>query len=643
MESGNTPVRIEETAFERLDGFIDRNLENADYSIKELCEDLGYSRSQLFRLVKERSGLSTSLYIRQRRLLQAKKLIENTDSRIVEISDKVGLDSQQTFTKYFTQEFGVSPTEYRKSLAGRPEEPDTQAADREMPAAVEAVAPILPVATPSRKRNLRLASLLILLVLSTGGYFVFDKSTLATAPTASGAFENSVAILPFRSPKTEQIALLADGLTGQVHSSLAGVQHLKVISRTSSELFRNSRKTTREMAAELGVDYILVGTVTQADQKVRVNVELIKAAEDRTLWAQNYEGGEKELLAFMNSVARRITLTLDQPLTDSESRKLDRLPTDNLDAFREYQLGKQLMLSREDKKLLASIERFDRAIALDPDFADAYAYKASAYFLLGSDNFMDLHTSIRLSEQNALTAIRLDGENGLAYATLANGYRQLNRWEQAITTYQIALKHTPNDAQINYWYSISLRALGQFDEAIRYGNRALTLDPLYPTIVAGHVGNFSYAGRFDEARQLIRESEPLLDRFYMYYFVRAFYHLNRQEPRPALREFMKSDSLNPGYQLVEVFMLYCRTQLGERAPAEAKLRALTDIPDHYVYKATLYAGLRDRENCLRYLELGVPLGIAPEYLKISPLFRFLHGDPRFQEILRQLGLLDPIL
>jgi adenylate cyclase len=636
MERENTPVRNEEATFEKLDGFIDGNLENADYSIKELCEDLGYSRSQLFRLVKERSGLSPSLYIRQRRLLRAKALLADTDWRIAEITDKVGLDSQQTFTKYFTQEFGVSPTEYRKNLPHQPAT-DAPATEPPIPAAAEEVTPGSPGTASSRKRTALLAGLLLMVA---GGYFAFYKNPPVII---SGVFENSIAILPFRSPETEGIALLADGLTGQVHSSLAGVQHLKVISRTSSELFINSQKTIPQMAAELGVDYILVGTVTQVDQKVRVNVELIKAAEDRTLWAQNYEGGEKELLAFMNSVARRITLTLDQPLTDSESRKLDRLPTDNLDAFREYQLGKQLMLSRQDKKLLASIERFDRAIALDPDFADAYAYKASAYFLLGSDNFMDLNTSIRLSEQNALTAIRLDGENGLAYATLANGYRQLNRWEQAITTYQIALKHTPNDAQINYWYSISLRALGQFDEAIRYGNRALTLDPLYPTIVAGHVGNFSYAGRFDEARQLIQESEPLLDKFYMYYYVRAFYYLNRGEHRPALREFTKSDSLNPGFQLVEVFMLYCRTQLGERAPAEARLRALTDIPDHYVYKAILYAGLRDRENCLRYLELGVPLGIAPEYLKISPLFRFLHGDARFQEILRQLGLLDPLL
>lgn len=636
MESGNRPVRTEETAFERLDGFIDRNLENADYTIKELCEDLGVSRSQMFRLVKEQTGLSPSIYIRQRRLLRAKTLLESTDLRMVEISDKVGLDSPQTFTKYFTQEFGVSPTEYRKNLANQPAT-DAPATEPPIPAAAEEVTPGSPGTASSRKRTALLAGLLLLVA---GGYFAFYKHPPVII---SGGFENSIAILPFRSPETERIALLADGLTGQVHSSLAGVEHLKVISRTSSELFINSQKTIPQMAAELGVDYMLVGTVSQADQQVRVNVELIKAAEDRTLWVQNYEGGEKKLLAFMNSVARRITLTLDQPLTDSESRKLDRLPTDNLDAFREYQLGKQLMLSREHKKLLAGIERFDRAIALDPDFADAYAYKASAYFLLGSHNLMDLHTSIRLSEQNALTAIRLDGENGLAYATLANGYRQLNRWEQAITTYQIALKHTPNDAQINYWYSISLRSLGQFDEAIRYGNRALTLDPLYPTIVAGHVGNFSYAGRFDEARQLIQESEPLLDRFYMYYYVRAFYHLNRQEPRPALREFMKSDSLNPGFQLVEVFMLYCRAQLGERAPAEAQLRALTDIPDHYVYKAILYAGLRDRENCLRYLELGVPLGIAPEYLKISPLFKFLHGDPRFQEILRQLGLLDPIL
>ncbi|MBU1819890.1 MAG: hypothetical protein KKG00_00045, partial [Bacteroidetes bacterium] len=427
-------------------------------------------------------------------------------------------------------------------------------------------------------------------------------------------------------------------LSDQVHASLTSIEQLTVISKISSGYFQNSPKALSDIARELGVRYLMTGSVVSQAKALHISVELVEAKENRTVWARTFDGALGQGIGYMNGVARQITQELDRKLSPAEAQRLNRLPTQNEQAYHEYLRGVHLLKSRSKEKMLASINYFNRALALDSTFAGALANRGLTYYLLGSDGHMELLKSVQLAEQNALAAIRLDAENALAYATLANCYWRLNKQEQALTTFGIALRHSPNDALINYWYSLALRTLGRFDEAIRYGNRALTLDPLYPTIIAGHVGNYSYAGRFDEAWQLIEESEPLLDKFYMYYYVRAFYHLNRQDHRQALQEFAKSDSLNPGYQLVTVFMQYCRARLGERGPAEAQLRALTDVPDHYVYKATLYAGLRDRENCLRYLELGVPLGIAPEYLKISPLFSFLRGEPRFEEVLRQLGL-----
>ncbi len=632
MSSEDNSAHGEETTFERLNGIIDQNLENTQYTLKDLCRDLGISRSRMFRLVKEQTNLSPSLYIRQRRLLRAKELLESTDWRIVEVSDRVGLDSPQTFTKYFTQEFGISPTEYRKNQPEEAEGPDQSTPTSQSPR------PARSFWATARTHYFILAGI-VLLGMVAGGYFVLLGNS---SPSASGSFENSVAILPFRSQGTGRPTLLADGLTGQVHSSLAGVKNLKVISRTSSELFRNTQKTIPQMAAELGVEYMLVGTVIEAAGKVRVNVELIEAAEDRTLWADNYEGEGPELLTFMNTVARRVTRELDQSLTDTESRKLDRLPTQNPEAYHEYLLGKQLLLSRTKPKLAAAIRHFDRSIALDSGFADAYARKALAYFIMGSSDFMNLRQGIRLSERNALAAIRLDGENGLAYAILANGYRHLNQWEQAVTTYRIALSHSPNDAQISYWYSITLRSLGRFEEAIQNSNRAIALDPLYQTIIAGHINNYSYAGRYAEADRLFEEYALPLSGFYIYYYVKGYHCLNQNNYRGALGEFMRCDSLAPAIPVVGAAIQFCRARLGQRESAEAHLAALPDDPASYQLRAMVYAGLEDKGNCLKYLRLGAERSTSPFYLKVSPMFRFLHGDPRFDAVLDQLGLLNPV-
>lgn len=642
MEGAPLPLSDDAVQFHYLNQLIDKHLEDPAYTIENLCGDLGVSRSQLFRLVKDEAGISPSLHIRQRRLVKARELLESTSYRIIEISDKVGFDSSQTFAKYFTREFGLSPTDYRRQqrlISSRPidleKSPDLS--DAENP---PRDGPSVPQGWRAHRSLLLGVGGLVLLGLGVLGYFRFFGSVRASA---TNTFTNSVAILPFRSTKGGETAPLADGLAAQVHAALVGVENLKVISRTSAGLFRNSRKTVPQMAAELGVNYILVGTVSQAKEKIRVNVELIEAAEDRTLWAQNIEGEGQELLASMNDVARRIAQTLNQSLTDSESLRFSRLPTVNLDAFHEFQLGRQLMLSRKKNKLMASIVRFDRAIALDSSFADAYAYKASAYFILSSSDFMNVREGIRLAEQNALLAIRLDGTNGLAYATLANGYRQLNQWEQAVTTYRIALQHSPNDAQINYWHSITLRALGHFDEAIRYSTKALALDPLYPTIIVGHIGNYSYAGKYQEAEALFAEYQLTLNDFYPYYYVKGIYYLNRGNYPRALAELTKSNTLEPEQPVVQAVEQYCRARLGQRASAETYLTTLPHTPDHYSVRAVVYAGLEDRENCLRYLRLGAELGLAPDYLKVSPMFRFLHGDARFQDVLSQLGLRNPVI
>lgn len=610
-----------------LDTLIDQYLENPHFSIDYLCQEIGLSRSQLNRILKEEANTTISIYIRQRRLLKAQELLRFTDLRMVEISEKIGVDSPQTFTKYFTQEFGISPSEYRKALTAPEAEPTTDASVPDLP-------PLPPPTEAPRRSKMKLYGVACILgLVIMAGIFYFWKTTQPTI------IEPSIAILPFKVSQqdTSQI-LLAEGLMSQVHASLASLENLKVISKTSSAIFRASPKSIPQIATELGVNYIVVGSVQPQGQRFRINIELIKASEDRSLWSKTFESNLRQSLSSMNEVAKKITLELHQKLSETQSKNMNRVPTQNEEAYREFLQGKQLMVSRTKEKLEASIQRFDKSLALDPTFADAYAHRASAYFILVNDDFIDFKKGIKLSEQDALTAIRLDGQNALAYATLANGYRQQNKWEQAVTTYQIALKYSPNDAQILYWYSITLRSLGQMEEAIEYSTKALSLDPLYPVVVVGHAGNLLYAGKNKEAKAVLDNYQLSLDGFYLYYYVRAYYYINLSDYKSALKELMKCDSISPNTKTIRYNQFYCQAKLGNTALVKQYLKTLSPTSENYIELATIYAGLEDKDNCLKYLQLGMEVGMVPIYLKVSPLFKFLHSDARFQALLEKLGL-----
>jgi TolB-like protein/AraC-like DNA-binding protein/Tfp pilus assembly protein PilF len=631
----------ENNIFEKLNNLLEQNLDKPGYSIDDICLELAISRSQLFRLIKEQTNLSPSRYIRSRRLAKGRQLLEDTNLRIVEITALTGFDSQQTFSKYFTEEFGLSPTDYRKNKDNvsdtTPESAEEQSA--KITDSIHYSVPTQQDARPENTSKKYFYPVLVagIIVLIAGFVWRVNRDMSGNEPHAA---ENSIAVLPILSADTTETSMTAEGLTEQIRVSLTSLQNLKVISKNSSELFVNTDKTIPQIADELHVEYILDGTVKKMEKGVRISLELVKASEDQTIWAKQYEGKTGNTIDFINKITNEVREEVNKRLKGKSAARANVMPTKNLEAYQEYLKGKQLMLLRTKDKLEAAIERFDHAIALDPDFADAFAYKASAYHILGNSSFINMEQSIRLSEQNALAALQLDSENGLAYAALANGYRQQSKWEQAITTYQIALKYSPNDAQIIYWYSISLRSIGELDKAIEYSTKALSLDPLYPTILFGHIGNCSYAGKFKEAEESIKEGQALFSNYYMYYYVRAFYQLNLNNYGEALKDFQMASQLSPHTRLVETYIAFCQARLGQTPKVKAYLALLPPTLENYTLIAVVYAGLKDKEQCFRYLQLAADQGRLPEYFKVSPLFKFLHGDKRFDQLLEKFGLLD---
>lgn len=623
---------------EQLNQLIDKNILNRDYSIDDICLELGMSRSQLFRLVKEETDLSISRYIRRRRLLKGKELIEITDHKIAEVAYEIGLDSPQTFTKYFTEEFGVSPSEYRKNREKEsfeetsPEELEViQVSDSQT--VEELVEGALPVANKQGKYKYMALALLVIMLVAVGFWII----------KGSGAFsesENSIAVLPFKSNGNPEAELLAEGVTDQIHGSLATLRHLKVISKNSSELFRESKKTVPQIASELRVAYVLGGTTTHNGARVRITMELVKASEDRVVWIRQYEGKASEIIDLINKIAQDITKRFQLKPSQSLAAKSNQMPTDNPQAYNEYLQGKQLLATRTKEKLLASITKFDRAIALDSNFSDAYACKASAYFSLGNLSHIDLDSSFRMTEREVLKSIRLDADNAQAYGLLAAVYRDEYRWEQANSTFQIALRCNPNNAQVNYWYSLMLRSLGLLEEALKYSSRAVALDPLSPVILGGHIRNCSYANKQEMTKEVIENGKLLFNDSFLFYWSTGYHYLEIKDYPAALRDLTKARQLNPSVKGLEAALVYTKARLGQVPAAKTYLATLPETPDNYTFIAMVYAGLNDKQNCLRYLEKMASLGKTPTDVKVSPFFHFLRGEARFNALLQQFGLVN---
>ncbi|MEZ4903023.1 MAG: tetratricopeptide repeat protein [Spirosomataceae bacterium] len=343
----------------------------------------------------------------------------------------------------------------------------------------------------------------------------------------------------------------------------------------------------------------------------------------------------------MNTVSKEVAEELNQKMSNSFQDKLAKKPTENLEAYNAFLQGQQLMQTRTKEKIEASITQFNHAIILDPSFANAFANRAIAYFLMGEDHNMDVQNAYKLAEKNALTAIKLDPQNGRSYAVLGNIYKMQNKWEQALTTYQIALKFSPNDAQITYWYSLALRSIGQMDEAIKYSTKAVALDPLASNIYGGHLIGCAYTGRFDLAEKAIKEGELLFSDAVLFHHAKVFYFITRRHYGKASKEIKiceKMDDRNIYYKVMAAFI---QGKLGNTTYVNSFLRTLPQIPENDKHFAIVYAGLADKNHCLKYLEAAAQHSDSPNYLKTSPLFTFLHDEPRFEVILQKLGLLNP--
>ena len=490
------------------------HIEDEKFGVNNLASEIGFSKSQIWRKVKASTGKSVNQFIREIRLQEAAKLIKEDQYTASEISFQVGFSSPSYFNKCFHDYFDVTPGEYKNKLETsllsetKEESENTETNDSNL-----IVGKIKRIQEKSSKnKKFLIPSLLILLILAFSFYFYSDKTDDITL-FKKKPDKKSIAVLPFKDMSSEDRQWFSDGITDNILSKLAQIKDLTVISRTSSDTYKNSDKKVPRIAKELGVAYILEGSVTIHDNEVKINTQLVNA-NDKHLWSNEYLVSFDNIFSIQNNVAKHVAEQLQINLTTEEEMSLTSFPTKNLEAYKNYIKARSFAEkgTKEDFKL--SIELFQQAIDLDPDFADAYAEMALAYIY---NNYLDMNNwNQNLNKTRLLIdkALLIDPNSSKAYSAkgmlnkiMLSAYE--SKSDKAQENFEKAIELNPNNALAHRDIANLYCRTGNMDKSISHINMAAELDPLSSHINKLKISILLYFGKIKEAEALYKNKRLL--------------------------------------------------------------------------------------------------------------------------------------
>ncbi len=456
----------------------------------------------------------------------------------------------------------------------------------------------------------------------------------------------SLAVLPLenlsRDPEQE---FFADGMTEELITSLANIEGVSVISRTSSMQYKGTKKTIPQIARELKVDAVVEGSAMRAGDDVRITAQLIEAATDRHLWARSYQRSLANVLVLQGEVAQAIAAEIRSTLTPRGKARAAGAPSVNPAAYEEYLKGRHAWAQRTSAELQLALTHFERAIAADSSYAAAWAGVGDVYTVMPNSfpnqRPRELYAKALEAVRNAL---RLDPNLVEAHATLGVLKQNYEHdWAGADLEFRTGLALNPNYATGHHWYGLLLAAVGRLDEASAELARARELDPL-STVVMFNQGQLLHVQRrHEEAATVLRHVVSVSPAFNGgHEFLGRAYYAQRMYPA-ALSEFVIADSLRGG-GLCRDERVRAAVRAGDTrrfwslvvADAERRAREGYYSPNVMVVG---YAQLGDLDRAFRWLEKGFEerdprLVASLRDAVLDPL----RSDPRFAAILRKDGL-----
>ncbi len=456
----------------------------------------------------------------------------------------------------------------------------------------------------------------------------------------------SIAVMPLENltgdPGQEYFV---DGMTDALITELGKISSLRVISHTSAMVFKGAKKPLPEIARQLGVDAVLEGAVARNGDRVRISARLIHLSQERTLWAESYERDLREISALQSEIVLVVADEIKIKVLNQEQARLARVRPVNPRAYEEFLRGRYLQAKMTPEDMRKALAYFQHALEIDPSYAPAYIGIVDCYTIGGGFQLgVSLKEGVAKMKEAAHKAVELDDTTAAAHYALAKV--KYYEWDLpgAEKEFRRALELNPGDAQVHRHYGHYLIAMRRHADSTGEMQHALALDPLSPLLTTEVGWTYYYARQYSDAIKQGRKALEmerdfpyarllLGESYWLQGMVKEALELGWPSPyRPEMGRRAKEINKRAGVQAVVRWVVEDGEQRIARGEPLAA-RALNHL-------AAQYAELGDKERAIALLERAyqehdpwLPMDMA------APRFEPLRSDPRFQDLLRRIGLL----
>ncbi len=457
--------------------------------------------------------------------------------------------------------------------------------------------------------------------------------------------EKSIAVLPFADIGTDdEDKYFSDGLTEQIITNLSKLRKLKVVSLASVLQYDRGKKTLRQSAVDLGVQYLLEGSVRKQGSDLRITAQLTDSTQDAYLWAQTYRGSLEDVFDIQEKVAAKIVRALRVRLTPDEKQILKKRSTENSEAYQLYLQGRYFWNKRSERELKTAIKYFEEAIEKDPRYALAWAGIADSYSLLGEYGNIPRKELYPLAQAAANKALDIDSRLAEVHTSLAS-LLMLNTWdwENSEKEFKFAIELNPHYATAHHWYSQWLLCMGKLEEALETVSRAAELDPISQAILKDKGLAFYYNRLYDRTIEMGRRTLELDPNYAGGHRLLSLAYQGKKMFDEAIAENDRWGALTKNQLETSVSLAQLLAASGKKGEASTIVERIEAdrLFTENVYRglALVYVAIGDNDKAFRCLdESYAKREESILNLKVDPKVDGLRADPRFIALLRKIGV-----